>query len=128
MAIISISLPDVLLREVDGLIQKRGYAGRSEVVRAALMEFAKQQGREDQLTGHVNTIIVLGYPEKAERAVTEVRHSHNDLVTSMLHAHTAKDRCTTVLFGEGTSDQMRKFLAELRGLRDLESMDVTVLQ
>lgn len=126
--IVSVSLPDVLLREVDGLIEKRGFGGRSEVVRAALMEFVKAQRREEQLLGHVNAIIVLGYPEKGERAVTEVRHAHNDLVTSMLHAHTVKERCTTVLFGEGPSDQMRRFLTELRGLRDLESMDVTILR
>jgi CopG family transcriptional regulator, nickel-responsive regulator len=126
--IVSVSLPEGLVADLDSLIAKRGFGGRSEVVRVALMEFVKAQRREEQLAGHVNAIIVLGYPEKGERAVTEVRHAHNDLVTSMLHAHTVKERCTTVLFGEGPSEKMRRFLAELRGLRELESIDVTILR
>lgn len=126
--IISLSLADPLVEELDRLIERRGYRGRSEAVRAALMEFFKTQRREEQAAGHVNAIVVLGYPERGERALSEVRHAHNDLVTSMLHAHTVKGRCATVLLGEGPGEKMRRFLSELRGLRDLESIEVTLLQ
>ncbi len=125
--IVSVSLPDALLRDLDDLIEKRGYKGRSELVRAALLQFLKSQRAEERIEGPVSAIAVLGYPEKAERALTEVRHAHNDLITSMLHAHTTKGRCSTVLVGEGPGEKMRRFLAELRGLRDLESIEVTLL-
>lgn len=126
--IVSLSLPDVLVHQVDRLIEKRGYKGRSEVLRSALMEFLKTQRAEESETGHVNAIVVLGYPERCERAVTEARHAHNDLVTSMLHAHTVKGRCATVLLGEGPAEKVRGLLAELRGIRDLESVQATVLR
>ena len=127
-AIVSVSLPEALLRKADDLIERRDYRGRSEVVRAALMEFLKKDATESLATGNLNAIIVLGYPERCERAVSEARHAHNDLVTSMLHAHTTKGRCATVLLGEGPAEKMRRFLAELRGLRDLESIEVTLLE
>lgn len=126
--IISLSLPDRLTRELDDLIERRGYRGRSEVVRSALMDFLKEQRREEYAAGHLSGIVVLGYPERGERAVSEIRHHHNDLVTSMLHAHTVKGRCATVLLCEGPGEKMRRFLTELRGVRDLESVEVTLLQ
>lgn len=126
--IVSLSLPRPLLEQTDALVRERGYRGRSELVRAALREFVKAQRREEAAAGHLNAIVVLGYPEKCERAVTEVRHAHNDLVTSMLHAHTVRGRCATVLLSEGPADKMRRFLAELRGVRDLASIEVTLLE
>lgn len=126
--IVSLSLPESLLSETDRLIERRGYRGRSEVLRAALLDFLKQQRREEGPGGTLNAIVVLGYPKSAEENVTAVRHAHNDLVTSMLHAHTVRGSCATVLMGAGPSEKMRRFLAELRGVRDLESIEVTLLE
>lgn len=126
--IVSLSLPDSLMKDLDTLIARRGYRGRSEAVRVALAQQLDRERREDELSGTVNAIVVLGYQEKAERALTEVRHGHNDLVQSMLHAHTVKGRCATVLLGAGPAEKVRRFIAELRGLRDVDSVEVTLLQ
>lgn len=125
--IVSLSLPDALVADMDALAERRGYRGRSELARAALLQFLRSQRAEDRLAGQTNAIIVLGYPERVERALTEVRHGHNDLVTSMLHAHTHRGRCATVLMGAGPAEKMRAFLTELRGIRDIESVEVTIL-
>lgn len=126
--IVSLSLPDALVGDMDRLTERRGFRGRSELARAALQQFLRSQKAEDQLAGPTNAIVVLGYPERVERALTEVRHAHNDLVTSMLHAHTHRGRCATVLMAAGTAEKMRRFLTELRGIRDVESVEVTLLQ
>ncbi|HLE47374.1 MAG TPA: CopG family ribbon-helix-helix protein [Candidatus Thermoplasmatota archaeon] len=126
--IVSLSLPDRLVQQMDQAIEGRGYRGRSELARTALLHFLRSQQREEQTTGRMSVIVVLGYPERAERNVSEVRHQHNDLVTSMLHAHTLRARCSTVLVGAGEAEKMRAFLTELRGIRDLESIEVTVLE
>lgn len=125
--IVSLSLPEALLSEADRLIERRSYRGRSEVLRAALLEFLKHQRQEETSGGTLNAIVVLGYPKRAEENVTAVRHAHNDLVTSMLHAHTVRGSCATVLMGAGPSEKMHRFLAELRGVRELESIEVTRL-
>lgn len=127
MVIVSLSLPDDLVKDMDRLIQARGYKGRSELSRAALRAFLAQHKEEDELKGRVNAIVVLGYPEHAEKELSEIRHAHNDLITSMLHAHTKNGRCATILVAEGVDDAIKRFFAELRGMRELESLEVTVL-
>jgi CopG family nickel-responsive transcriptional regulator len=122
--ILSVSLPEPLVRNLDHVVTQRGYRGRSAAMRAALTEFLRQQRREGELGGQVATVAVLGYPERAERALSEIRHDHNDLVTSLLHAHTPKGRCATVILAEGPADRVRTFLTRLRSLKDLESFHV----
>lgn len=124
--IVSLSLPDSLVKQLDKIIVDRKYKGRSEIVRAALRDFVKLHKKEAEMKGHVGAVVVLQYPETTERDLSAIRHSHNDLIKSMLHAHTADDRCTTILHCEGSDQKMRRFLAELRGLRAIHSVDVNL--
>lgn len=124
--IVSLSLPDELVRQLDQVITERGYKGRSEIVRAALRDFVKLHKKEGELKGHVGAVVVLQYPESTERDLSAIRHAHNDLVKSMLHAHTSDDQCTTILHCEGGDQKIRRFLAELRGLRGVKSVDVNL--
>src|ERR1041384_3339778 len=112
-----------MVESMDRVIQERGYRGRSELVRAALRDFMNLHRAEDEVKGHVNAIAVLGYPERMERHLSDLRHSHNDLVTSMLHAHTLRGRCATILVGEGADHKMKKLFAELRGLKELDFLN-----
>ena len=79
------SLPDESVDDLDALIEERQYKGRSEVMRAALRDFLKIHRAEQKLSGTVNAILVLVYPEETERLLSDLRHSYNDVVTSMLH-------------------------------------------
>ena len=125
--VISMSLPTEFVEELDGLIASRGFKGRSELMRAALRDFLKIHRAEEKLTGTVNAIIVLVYPEETERLLSDLRHHFNDVVTSMLHAHTTQGRCATVLLAEGQASRMKRFITDLRGLRALDSIEVTLL-
>jgi len=126
--IVSLSLPEPLVRQVDEVIARRGYKGRSEATRAALVEFLRGQRQEGALSGPVAVVAVLGYPERAERALSAIRHEHTELVSSLLHAHTPRGRCVTVLLADGPADRVRTFLARLRSLRDVESFHVDYLR
>lgn len=125
--IVSLSIPETTVSELDRLIKDLGYKGRSELVRAALRDFIKLNEQEQRVNGHLNAVVILGYPEEMERDLSEVRHRHNDLVKSMLHAHSSSQTCTTILQCEGADQRLRRFLAELRGLRRLASIQVTIV-
>lgn len=125
--VISMSLPEESVQDMDALIESRGFKGRSEVLRAALRDFLKLHRAEERLSGAVNAILVLVYPEETERVLSDLRHAYNDVVTSMLHAHTTQGRCATVLLAEGQAGRMKRFIAELRGLRAIDSIEVTIL-
>src|SRR6059036_3791633 len=104
MSIMSVSLPDSLVQQMDGLTKERGFAGRSDFVRAAIRDFVQQLMLDQTKRGKHSATITLLYPEELERRVAEVAHDHSKLVTSMMHAHAGRGRCVTVYIVEGEGE------------------------
>jgi CopG family nickel-responsive transcriptional regulator len=86
VAVVSVSLPDSLVEQADAFIEARGYAGRSELVRAALRDFLAHEA-SPQGGGPRSATLTLLYPEGHERKIGEVRHDFTDIVRSMMHGH-----------------------------------------
>ena len=63
MSIMSVSLPDSLVQQMDGLTKERGFAGRSDFVRAAIRDFVQQLMLDQTKRGkHSATITLLQAP------------------------------------------------------------------
>ncbi|HVL87631.1 MAG TPA: CopG family ribbon-helix-helix protein [Candidatus Thermoplasmatota archaeon] len=117
MGVVSVSLPESLVEETDRLIARRGFAGRSEVVRAALREFLAAASQETERKGRRAATLTLVYPEGHERHIGEIRHAFNDIVKSMVHSHTGED-CIEVFVLQGDADRIRAFSERLRNYRE----------
>jgi len=117
MAIVSVSLPDALLKQVDTLAKAKAYAGRSEVTRAALRDFVAEQLQNPDRDGERHATLTLVYPEGFERRVGEIRHEFVEVVKSMMHSDTGVD-CIEIFFLEGRGDRIRQFTDKLRGFRE----------
>lgn len=116
MAVISVSLPDALLAQADDFLHDRGFAGRSELVRAALRDFLGREG-DAQREGKRSATLTLLYPHGYERKIGEIRHDFTDVVRSMMHAH-ASDLCVEVFVLEGPARRIRQFADALRAARE----------
>ncbi len=122
MAVVSVSLPDNLLEQVDSLIDARGYSGRSDLVRAALRDFVTRE-RENEVTGDVNATLTLLYPHGYERKIGEIRHEHTGIITSMMHGH-AGEHCVEVFMLEGDAADVRAFVDALKRARETQLVRV----
>lgn len=125
MSIMSVSLPDSLVQQMDDLTKERGFAGRSDFVRAALRDFIQQLMLDQTKRGKHSATITLLYPEELERRVAEVAHDHSKLVTSMMHAHAGRGRCVTVYIVEGEGEAIHQLTAKFKSLRDAEVVRAT---
>lgn len=114
MAIVSVSLPDDVLARLDAAVETRGFAGRSEAVRAALRDFLKDPADRK---GRRAATLTLVYDEGQERRIAEIKHGSGDVVRSMMHAH-AGDRCVEMLMLEGDAGEMRRLADRLRSRRE----------
>src|SRR5256885_262504 len=90
MSIMSVSLPDPLVQQMDTLTKERGFAGRSDFVRAAVREFVQQLVSDPMRSGRRSATITLLYPEELERRVAEVAHDQSKGITSMMHANAGR--------------------------------------
>lgn len=115
VAVVSVSLPDSLVEQADAFIHDRGYAGRSELVRAALRDFLAHEA--GATTGQRSATLTLLYPEGHERKVGEIRHGFTDIVRSMMHGH-AKGSCVEVFVLEGPAKRIQQFGDALRASKE----------
>jgi CopG family transcriptional regulator, nickel-responsive regulator len=116
MAVVSVSLPDSLVEQADAFIKDRGYAGRSELVRAALRDFLAHEA-QPSAGGPRSATLTLLYPEGHERKVGEIRHHFTDIVRSMMHGH-AKGSCVEVFVLEGPAKRIQQFGDALRASKE----------
>lgn len=118
MAVVSISLPDTLLEQVDGFIERRGFAGRSELVRAALRDLLARESQTER-EGLTSATVTLLYPHGAERKIGEIRHDFTDVIQSMMHGH-AEAGCVELFLVKGDAGRIRHFTDSLRAAKDAE--------
>lgn len=116
MAVVSISLPDTLLEEAEALVQERGYAGRSELVRAALRDFIARHD-SDASEGRRTATLTLVYAHGHERVFSVIRHHHLDVVRTALHSHSG-ERCVELFVLEGDAARIRSFHDALVATRE----------
>ena len=116
MAVVSVSLPDALVEQADAFIEARGYAGRSELFRAAVRDFLAHEASATSPGARSATLTLL-YPDGQERKIGEIRHGFTDIVRSMMHGH-AKVLCVEVFVLEGPGKRIQQFGDALRGARE----------
>ena len=123
MGIVSVSLPDSLLDQMDAVIKARGYAGRSELVRAAVRDFLVHELQQGRREGSRAATLTLVYPEGHERRIGDIRHEHGDVIKSMMHAH-ADEKCVELFMLQGKAGRIREFADRLRAYRDTRLAEV----
>lgn len=119
MAVISISLPEPLLKQLDQAIAREGFSGRSEALRAAVRSLVRSS-RAPEATGRISAVLTLAYPEEAEGSISALLHRSSGLIESMVHTHTPGRRCVTLLVLSGDAGRLRELARSVEGRRDVE--------
>lgn len=128
MTVVSLSVPDTLLEQVDSMIKERGFASRSEIVRQALRLFLKEDVRIEEIKGETMATITIIYREKADRTrLLDAQHVYSGLVSTFLHAHIHEGYCLEVILLKGQAQMIRKFVDTLRSNEQITQMKVAVL-
>ena len=120
MGIISVSLPEALVDQMDRFVGTRGYAGRSDFIRAALRDHIYALAQEQGHRGRRSATVTLLYPDDLERKVSEINHAFGKIVKSLMHSQLGNGKCVTVFIVEGEGEQIQKLTAQFQGLRDTE--------
>ena len=114
MTIISISLNDKLLTEIDQLQKELGFSGRSEVIRAGARMLLADNREKEKLEGQLNSVLLLIHTQKVEDTVTAIKHEFEDIISTQIHNHLREDKCIEVFILEGDAarinDLVRLFL------------------
>mgnify|MGYP003322137939 FL=1 len=104
MPIVSISLNDEILKQIDSLQKNLGFSGRSDAIRAGIRSFVSEEKQKEDLSGNVNAILLVVHNDEYDNQVTEIKHSYEDLITMHLHSKIEGDKCMELFILKGESD------------------------
>lgn len=127
MPVVSVSMPQSLLDQLDDFIDDHGYSGRSEAVREGARGLLAGIGdgyAEPPLVCVVT--VMFDHDTGAESALSMLRHRHEDLVTSNVHSH-AGGACLELFVTEGPSDEIDSFIARIRAVDGVTSVEYSLL-
>lgn len=118
MAVVSASLPDGLLAEMDGLIGEGKYKGRSELLRTAARFL--MQHRHAIPSGHLHGTLTLLYREGHDARISEVRHAFHDIILSLMHTHCEPEVCMDVLIVGGAALRVQELRESFERMRCID--------
>jgi CopG family nickel-responsive transcriptional regulator len=128
LARFSVSLPESLLDELDGMVKRRGFASRSQAVAAlardGLVDYAAQLGTES-VAGTVNLVYDHTKPGLQGR-LAEIQHRHYLLVVSSLHVHLQDNNYMEVLLVQGKASELQALANELTAVRGVKHGKLTL--
>ena len=127
MAVISISLPDTLLSEVEDKVDRHGYSGRSDLTREALRSFIQEFDADAKLDGEVIATVTVVFREgsEVEGTVNSLRHDYGESVISSSHSCIDEDRCMEVLVVRSEIEEVNEIVGRVRSTDGAVSTDYT---
>lgn len=119
MPIVSVSLDDAILRNLDDVSQRRRYRSRSEAVREALRDFidAAEWGREG---GQASVILAVIYDKTNPRADLAMLQHRFDEIRTMLHTHLDERDCLQIFVAEGPTARLKELIADIRRVKGVK--------
>lgn len=128
LTVISLSIPEVLLEQMDSAITERGFASRSEITRQALRLFLKDDIQIENAQGEIVATATIIYREKADRQrLLDAQHVYSGLVSTFLHTHIQEGYCLEVIILKGQARTIRKFTDTLRANEQITQINITIL-
>ncbi len=105
--ILSISVDDKTLRELDSIKKLGVYSGTSEVFRAGLSALFGELHEAEKLSGRVNAVLLVLHREDAEDHVTKLKHRFDNLVSTQVHQKLEHDYCLEIFVLSGDATRVR---------------------
>jgi len=126
MTIISISLTDEILNEIDRLQKELGFSGRSEVMRAGARMLLADNKEKEALEGRLNSVLLLIHAQKVEDTVTEIKHEFEDIISTHIHNHLREDKCLEVFILEGDAARIKQLVRLFQTNRKMDYVKLII--
>ncbi len=128
MVVVSLSIPDELLAELDTVLGEGKPASRSEVIRQALRNYISEYRGLSEMKGIViATITVLYDKEEKNDGHLGLQHEFGEIITSYLHSHLSDDSCLEVMVIKGDASRLKQLIDGLKANLHLKNMKFSVM-
>ncbi len=127
MPIVSISLTEEILREIDSLQKNLGFSGRSDAIRAGIRSFVSEEKQKENLSGNVNAILLVVHNDEYDNQVNGIKHSYEDLITTHLHSKIEGDKCMELFMLKGEADSVSSITKDFQINKRMDTVKLVTL-
>ncbi len=123
----SVSLPGVLLAELDQRVHSKGYSNGSEFIRDLIREQIvedKWQNAREEVIGVLSISYDHHQRELAEKII-QLQHSQYINILCSTHVHLDHNNCLETIIMKGTPPEIEKISTRLGGLRGVKFAKLT---
>ena len=127
MPIVSISLNDEILKQIDTLQKNLGFSGRSDAIRAGIRSFVSEEKQKENLSGNVNAILLVVHNAEYDDQVNGIKHSYEALITTHLHSKIEGDKCMELFMLKGEAGSVGSITKDFQINKKMDTVKLVAL-
>ena len=113
---LSFSLERPLMKKLQQLVKRSGYANRSEYIRDMIRQRLVQEQWETSDEPVVGTVTMIydHHARQLSEKLTHIQHDHHDAVLATTHVHLDHHMCAEMIMMKGPAHMLRRLADSLR--------------
>jgi CopG family nickel-responsive transcriptional regulator len=127
MPIVSISLNQEILSELDKLQSSMGFSGRSEAIRAGIRTFVSEEKQKADLTGNIHAILLVVHNDEFDHVVSGITHNFEDLIITHLHSKIEKEKCMELFVMNGDAEKVSTMTKDFQINKNMDTVKLVAL-
>jgi CopG family nickel-responsive transcriptional regulator len=127
MPIVSISLNDEILSELDKLQSSMGFSGRSEAIRAGIRTFVSEEKQKSDLSGNIHAILLVVHNDEFDHVVSGITHNFEDLITTHLHSKIEKEKCMELFVIDGDAEKVSTMTKDFQINKNMDTVKLVAI-
>ena len=127
MPIVSISLNNEILTELDKLQSSMGFSGRSEAIRAGIRTFVSEEKQKANLSGNIHAILLVVHNDEFDHIVSGITHNFEDLITTHLHSKIEKEKCMELFVINGDAEKVSTITKDFQRNKNMDTVKLVAL-
>ena len=126
MTIISISVNDNMLEELNRIQKNIGFSGRSEAIRAGIRMLLSDIIDRETLVGRVRGVLLVIHDHEAENLVTKIKHDFLDIIHTQLHNRFKEGKCLELFILDGEANRITQLKNTFQKSEKMEHVKLIV--
>lgn len=127
MPIVSISVSDELLTELDRLQKSMGFAGRSETIRAGIRSFVSEEKQKDEIAGDLHAILLVVHNDEFDDMIAGIKHNFEDLIITHLHSKIHGNKCVELFMLDGEAQRISAITRNFKINKKMDNVKLVTL-
>jgi CopG family nickel-responsive transcriptional regulator len=127
MVIVSVSINEKLLHDIDSIKNEMGFSGRSDVIRASARMLIADNREKSTMTGETDSVLTLIHSQEAEDKVSDIKHDYEDIINTQIHTHLKEHKCLEIFILDGDVQRMYQLAKTFQTSKKMDYVKLTVV-